>query len=257
MGLIATMHRRGRNGSTAVLIAIIAGVTAVACGVGSTEPVVASDDSEMRVSTTADVGATRLSADDLLDRARRSVVRVRNNGCGQLSVGSAWLAQDRRLVSNRHVVEGLRTLDVTTWDGYDLSVEDAQVAVGADISRIDGDWSAADQLIPLNIRRSRVEPGERIAILGYPEGNELSVSTGIAVGYAFDPELAPREILKLTTVVKPGNSGGPAVDMNGLVVGVVYAKELDTSESLVIPIDDVFGEDPAPIEPAPPCGDTG
>lgn len=206
-------------------------------------------------STAVPTTAERVKLDryELLELARDSVVRVRNTGCGELSTGSAWLAPDGRLVSNRHVVEGLRFLEASTWDGRDLSIESAEVADDADISRIAGDWSAAEPWVPLRSRDSRVEPGERIAILGYPEGNELQVTTGIAVGYQFDPELAPREILKLTTVVKPGNSGGPAVDMFGRVVGVVYAKELATSESLVVPVSDVLGGEAVPLEPAPPC----
>lgn len=224
-----------------------------ACGSPDPRPDSAAPTSVVAATSSTTTTTPKLTREQLIDRARQSVVRVRNTGCGELSTGSAWLSGDGRMVSNRHVVEGLRYLEMSTWDGRDLTVSDAHVATGADISRIAGDWSAAPGLVAMGYRTSRVEPGERIAILGYPEGNELAVSTGVAVGYDFDPDLAPREILKLTTVVKPGNSGGPAVDELGRVVGVVYAKELATSESLVIPIADVIGDDAAPLEPAPAC----
>lgn len=99
-----------------------------------------------------------------------------------------------------------------------------------------------------------MEPGERIAIVGYPEGNELRVETGVALGYSFDPNLAPRELLKATTVIKPGNSGGPALDERGEVVGVAFARELKNDAALVIPIADVLGPAAAPLHPEPGCG---
>jgi len=194
-----------------------------------------------------------LDADALLALSRRAVMRVRNTGCGELSTGTAWLAEDGRMVSNRHVVEGLRRLEMNTWDGRDLVPSSAEVADQADISRIGGSWPPEAKLVPLKVRSTKVEPGERIAIIGYPEGNELSVTTGEAIGYSTDPDLAQRELLKLTTVIKPGNSGGPAVDERGEVVGVVFAKELKNDAALVIPIADVFGPNAAPLRPEPGC----
>lgn len=203
------------------------------------------------LSTTSTVAV--LDADDLLALARRAVLRVRNTGCGELSTGTAWLAEDGRMVSNRHVVEGVRKLEMNTWDGRDLEPSSADVADDADISRIAGSWPAEAELVPLKVRTTRVEPGERISVAGYPEGNALAVTTGVATGYASDPRLAPRELLKLTTVIKPGNSGGPALDERGEVVGVVFAKELANDAALVIPIADVFGPTAAPLRPEPGC----
>jgi S1-C subfamily serine protease len=188
-----------------------------------------------------------------MELARQSVVRVRNTGCGELSVGSAWLADDGRLVSNQHVVEGLRGLEMSTWDGRDMTVASIEAADAADVSRVVATWPPAAVLRPMSIRTTRVEPGERIAILGYPEGGELAVSTGVSMGYATDLELAPREILKLTNVVKPGNSGGPAVDQLGRVVGVVYAEEIKTDAALVVPITDAIGPTAVPMQPVLPC----
>ena len=225
------------------------------CG-GTTTSAAPASTAVVRATTTTTTISTTipdLTKDQLLALARKSVVRVRNTGCGELSIGTAWLAADGQMVSNRHVVEGERFLEMSTWDGRDLAPKSARVADDADISRIAGDWRPGRGLVPLPIRTTRVVPGERIAIVGYPEGNELQAVTGVAVNYAKDPDLAPREILKLTTVVRPGNSGGPALDVRGRVVGVVYAKELATSESLVIPIADVFGAMAAGLRAEPTC----
>ena len=250
------LRRRSRTTVAGFSLALLTGLLAAsltACG----SLTATSTTTTTSTSTTTTVPTTttipKLDAEGLLALARHSVVRVRNTGCGELSVGSAWLADDGRMVSNRHVVEGVRQLEINSWDGRDLQPDGADIADAADISRIGGAWPPEARLTPLKIRTTRVEPGERIAIVGYPEGNELHVATGVAVGYATDPDLAPREILKLTTVVQPGNSGGPAMDEHGEVVGVVYAKELATDQSLVIPIADVFGPTAAGLHPEPGC----
>lgn len=238
-------------------IASVASVLSLACSCGGS-----ADGSQTSSTTTRAPKATlssststpaKLTSQELLDLARSSVVRVRNTGCGEVSVGSAWLTQGDTMVSNRHVVEGLRFLEMSTWDGRDLAPSSAEVADDADISRIAGDWSAAPALQPLQIRTTPVEDGERIAIVGYPEGNELQVVTGVSTGYALERKLADREILKTTSVIRPGNSGGPALDMQGRVVGVAFAEEIKTDEALVIPVGDVVGPDAVSVVPAEPC----
>ena len=234
-------------------------VLAGACGAAGSAatPVPESSSSPTTTTSTTSTPPTtstpRMTSEDLMKLARRSVVRVRNTGCGELSVGSAWLADDGRMVSNQHVVEGVRGLEMSTWDGRDLAVSSIEAATSADVSRVVATWPQSADLKPMAIRTTRVEPGERIAILGYPEGGELAVSTGVALEYATDPNLAPREILKLTNVVKPGNSGGPAVDQLGQVVGVVYAEEIKTDASLVIPITDAVGPTAVPMQPVLAC----
>lgn len=189
----------------------------------------------------------------LVRLARASVVRVRTSGCGQVSIGTAWMANDGRLVSNWHVVEGGPSHDVSTWDGHDLTPGSIDIAIEADISRISGSWREAPDLRPMTTRSDRIPDGEIVHVLGYPEGNELTVSSGESMGYSYDSDLAPREILKITAPVKHGNSGGPVVDADGRVVGVIYAEEIATGATLVIPIADVIGPTGVPLAPLVPC----
>lgn len=189
------------------------------------------------VTTTTAAEPETIDPDDLLDHTRAGVVRVRNNGCGELSTGTAWLADDGRLISNRHVVEASRTLDILTWEGRDAVASGATVSSRVDVGVLEGNWSDVPGLEPLEVRVKRVAPGERITIIGYPEGDRLAASSGVAVGYGPEPEVGPGELLKATNVVKPGNSGGPAVDEQGRVVGVVFAEFLSRDEALIVPWD--------------------
>lgn len=237
-------------------LAVLAGVSIASCATGTNGD--ARHDSTSRPtttmpSTTAPTTTTTLGPDAILDRTRNSMIRIRNTGCGELSVGSAWLAGDHSVITNHHVVEGDYKIEMLTWDGIDLTPRSVDVADDLDIARLHGDWSAAPSLTALPVRTTRVEVGERIAIVGFPEGKELTVSTGVAVGYGPEPDTPTHEVLKLTTIVKHGNSGGPAIDVNGEVVGVVFAEELATDEALVIPIQSVMALTPANFAPQSSC----
>jgi S1-C subfamily serine protease len=71
--------------------------------------------------------------------------------------------------------------------------------------------------------RDSLSQGEPVAALGYPgtsyHDNQLKVMFGFV---ASDKGANP---ISLNMSVNPGNSGGPVLDRNGEVVGVVFAKE--------------------------------
>lgn len=237
--------------------AVCAVIATAGCSAGATSDALSTSAPSVPLSTatTSSVPESTVKGpEEILEHARHGVVRVRNTGCGQLSTGTAWLAPDGRLLSNRHVVESARELEVLTWEGRDAAARGASVSSSVDIGVLDGEWSSVEGLRPLEVRRDRVEPGERIAIIGYPEGDRLAVSSGVAVGYGVEPEAGPGELLKATNIVKPGNSGGPAVDQEGRVVGVVFAEHLARDEALIVPWDVVASLPPGDLVTDPGCG---
>lgn len=253
------------HGSRAAAIsAIVASLTVIACS-GTAGGALAPPTTMLTVPTSTTSTTTSTSTtlppngaytsnhDALVQLARRSVVRVRRSGCEDLGTGSAWLSTDGSLISNRHVVMGFRLLEITTWDGKDLEPTSVTAGYEADIGRLHGSWSEAPELQPLEIAPDRVADGQRVAVLGYARGGEVEAAVGTVLGYVSDPALAPREILKLEAAIAPGDSGGPVVDDDGRVVGVVFAREIATSAALVIPIWDVVGPTAAPLVPIGPC----
>ena len=60
---------------------------------------------------------------------------------------------------------------------------------------------------------SSVQVGERIFVIGHPEGLNFSVSNGIV-----------SRMLQVSAPVSPGNSGGPVYDEHGNLLGIVTSK---------------------------------
>ncbi len=65
---------------------------------------------------------------------------------------------------------------------------------------------------------SSVQVGEKIFVIGHPEGLNFSVSNGIV------SRLPGNDVLQVSAPVSPGNSGGPVYDEYGNLLGVVTSK---------------------------------
>ena len=92
--------------------------------------------------------------------------------------------------------------------------------------------------------------GDAITVVGYPLGGRLTLRRGTVVdrddGYRFR---MPGQVLRMTTLVRPGNSGGPVLDEDGRAI------ELATEWALAIPAEHVRGlMDSGRLERVPPCG---
>jgi S1-C subfamily serine protease len=187
-----------------------------------------------------------LSDAELLSSVRGSITRVRSVRCDGTGVGTGWMLEPGRVITNRHVVEDSTALELLTWDGRDVPVVGGGMSGRSDLAAVD---VAGDGLLrPLTRREEPVAPGERIGIIGYPGGGPLTVSTGVAVDYVPGEQGTAERWLRATTVIHPGNSGGPAVDMQGRVVGVVFAEYVRDDHALVIPIDEVVRLGAEPLE---------
>ncbi len=169
-------------------------------------------------------------------------VRIRSQTCEGLGVGSGFLIDATTIVTNRHVVEGAETLEVETSEGEELTVEVANQGLLADLAVVRlassmedamGDGTPHATLAPVN-----PEPGADIRAYGYPEGGALTVTEGEVEDYIADPLLGNlSKVIRSDVEIHPGNSGGPAIDDRNQVVGVVYAIEVATEASLIVPVD--------------------
>jgi S1-C subfamily serine protease len=179
-------------------------------------------------------GKRVMAADSARQRAREVTVRVRNRGCDFLAIGSGFAVTDRRLVTNRHVVEGADQLQLDSWDGRSISVAVHRVAYLHDLALVET-VEAMPRVAPL--ARGDPEPGARVSAVGFPLGGPLAQTQGSVVDLVPGARLGETgKVLRITAEIRHGNSGGPLLDDAGQVVGVVYASEKRTGYGLAIPV---------------------
>jgi S1-C subfamily serine protease len=160
-------------------------------------------------------------------RATAATSKVVAYGCGGAEAGSAWPIGGDDVVTNAHVVAGSNRVEVDTTDGRTQA---------AHVVYFDPDVDVAILSVPglgqsaLPMATTDPQRGVQGAVIGYPGGaSEKVVSalvrgTETARGYnIYNSALVSRDIEVLAAVVIPGNSGGPMVDTNGVVEGLVFA----------------------------------
>lgn len=173
---------------------------------------------------------------------RLYTVRIRSQTCEGLGVGSGFILDDTTIVTNRHVVEGAEELEVETSEGVDLTVDVADQGLLADLAVVRLATSVEDVLGPdaphATLAPANPDTGTDITAFGYPEGGALTVTEGVVEDFIADPQLGNlSKVIRSDVEIHPGSSGGPVIDDQGQVVGVVYAIEVATERSLIVPVD--------------------
>jgi S1-C subfamily serine protease len=156
-----------------------------------------------------------------------STVKIYGRACGHVQEGSGFVAADRYVVTNAHVVAGVDGPIVETSAGQ---TRDATTVL------FDPDLDLAILFVPdsservLDLAPTDAERGDAGTVLGYPGGGPLSASGAAvlrpmeAVGRdIYGTGQAVRDVLELQVAVRPGNSGGPFVLPDGTVAGIVFA----------------------------------
>ncbi|WP_418277172.1 S1C family serine protease [Isoptericola jiangsuensis] len=245
------MSRRTRR--AVVGLAAAGAVLTTSCGVlPEMPPPVPADIAPSPVSPSLGAEHSEQLSPDGFDAVQRMAVRVRNVGCENLSTGSGFAIDEHTLITNRHVVAGSETLEVNTYDGRDIDVATASAASLADLAVV-----RTEDPLPSSPQIAESDPrqGDRVTVVGYPSGGELTVTDGEVIGSTTDPlNENLGEVLITDAPVEPGSSGSAALDEQGRVIGVVYAKTTD-GRSLVVPASTLRAllDDGAAFTDLPPC----
>jgi S1-C subfamily serine protease len=175
------------------------------------------------------------AATSVLRRAQQVTVRIRSLGCDRFGIGSGFVLPGGVVVTNRHVIDQPRQVTLNTWDGRSLEASVTGIAIDSDLAVLqledDVDLPVAE------LRTTPVRAGETVVAVGYPGGGPATVTTGSVVGLV-DGELLgePSAVLRVDATIRQGNSGGPLLDEDGRVVGVVFALEVGTGYGLAVPV---------------------
>jgi S1-C subfamily serine protease len=171
--------------------------------------------------------------------AAPSVVRVLGTACGLAVSGTGWVARPQLVVTAAHVVAGQRdtTIELGATTGRRFS---ARAVV----------FDAKNDVAVLRVRGLRVrpltlsdpEPGESVAILGYPENGpfdavpgRLGTTVSVIAEDAYGRGPVRRSVTSLRGNVRHGNSGGPAVNADGQVETTVFAARVGARGGFGVP----------------------
>jgi S1-C subfamily serine protease len=173
-----------------------------------------------------------VSDPDIRSAARRTV-RVTGVACGYGVEGSGWVVARNLVVTNAHVVAGEAATRVQP-GGVGRGLR-AEVIL----------FDERNDVAVLRVRRLGLHPiplapprpGEPAAVIGFPQNGPLDIQparTGeterVYSGDAYNEGPVERVVTGFRVFVRPGNSGGPAVNADGEVVSTIFASRADSSD---------------------------
>lgn len=135
------------------------------------------------------------------------------------------------ILTNLHVIHSTDRWVVTFWDGSKSEASVVNVQPENDLAVIKAKTSP-DDLKPATLASTGgLNPGDTVVAVGFPFGIGPSVSAGVVAGLKrefVDPERKDQgghltNLIQFDAAVNPGNSGGPLVNRDGEVVGIVTA----------------------------------
>jgi S1-C subfamily serine protease len=247
-----TSGTRRRPVRTALVAAAAVAALVSGCGVLPELPEPVPDDVVPSFAAPDEPAGSENLSPDGSDAVSRMAVRIRNVGCEGLSTGSGFALDARTLVTNKHVVDSSRSLQLLTYDGRDVAAQTASTADLADLAVV---RTAEDLPSAPTLAEQDPVAGDPVTVVGYPEGGRLTVTKGSVIGTTTDPlHENLGEVLVTDAPVEPGSSGSAALDDAGRVIGVVYAKT-STDKSLLVPVSTLRDllADEASFTPLPAC----
>lgn len=173
-----------------------------------------------------------LASSPVVQRVRPSVLKVTGvaEACRRSIEGSGFVYADGRVMTNAHVLAGVDAPEVEV-DGRRLPARVVLFDPQRDVAVLAVD---ALSLPPLLVSPSAAAAGDSALVLGYPEDGpfrpdparimRLREARGEDI---YLQSTVLREIYSFTGLVRRGNSGGPLVDAQGRVLGVVFAAAAD------------------------------
>jgi S1-C subfamily serine protease len=147
---------------------------------------------------------------------------------GQGSGSGSIIDDQGHILTNFHVVEGARKIEVTFASNNTYSAtligQDAEQDIA--ILKVD---APAEELKPITLGRSDyLRVGQRAYVLGNPFGLDGTLTTGIisSLNRTLGSRVEGRSmesIIQTDAAMNPGNSGGPLLDSAGRMIGMNVA----------------------------------
>jgi len=180
-----------------------------------------------------------------VNRAAQAVVKISSLGCGGLVTGSGFPVGSGYIVTNAHVVSGTSRHTILTPAGAELP---------GTVVFFDPERDVAVLYVPdyrsAPLAFGPAQRGTKGAVIGYPGGGAEQVTPAVVDGRIdaegrdiYNANLVTRQIFVIQAKVRPGNSGGPLVDLEGRVLGLVFATSAgDPNQAYALTDDEIQGD---------------
>jgi S1-C subfamily serine protease len=199
--------------------------------------------------TQVDPPDPRLARSAVVRQVESSVLKITGvaEDCRKSVEGSGFVYAPERVMTNAHVVAGVDEPKVTVGDDEQLDATVVLFDPATDVAvlAVPGLRRAALPFAP-----DEADSGADALVVGYPEDGPFDVrparvrSTIQARGQdIYGRQQVEREIYALRALVRQGNSGGPLVDPQGRVIGVIFAAAADDPNiGYALTVDEVADE---------------
>ncbi len=169
----------------------------------------------------------------------------------QTRLGSGFVYDNQgRIITNNHVVQGSKTVDVTFADENTYRAKVIGTDPYGDIAviQLDGNFSS-ENLTPLILgNSSQLQVGQEVVAVGNPFGLSDTITNGIIsqigrilpntqLGFSIP------DVIQTNAAINPGNSGGPLLDLQNKVIGMNTAIKTNSGDfagiGFAIPSNDI------------------
>ncbi len=169
--------------------------------------------------------------------ARGSVVKVLGNApsCRRRIEGSGFVFSREHVMTNAHVVAGTKGAVTVELNGSRKSGRVVHYDPQRDLAviHVPGLTAPVLQWAP-----GRVATGTDSIVIGFPLDGPFTATAArvrdvrnVKGPDIYEKNSVVREVYTLRSVVRSGNSGGPLIDVNGRVLGVIFAAAVDDAET--------------------------
>jgi S1-C subfamily serine protease len=165
------------------------------------------------------------SVSEVIEKIAPSVVRLNNRRRdGKAGSGSGVIVSpDGLILTNSHVVQQAKTLEVMTLDGSRLSGQVLGDDPDTDLALVRVNENLGLPYAKLGDSK-KLKPGEIAIAIGNPLGFDTSATAGVisALGRSLHSANGSLidDVIQTDAALNPGNSGGPLVSSRGEVIGI-------------------------------------
>ena len=167
-----------------------------------------------------------------------------------VAIGSGFAVSENEVITNAHVISDARIINIETYSGGEIPAVVTAYDEALDLAVL---YIERESLIPLAFASSDdISAGEDVYAVGAPKSMAYTMTKGIISSKS--RMIQGQEYIQVDAAVNEGNSGGPLLDSNGNVLGVITLKVADAEGiGMAIPITVVsrWLENSEPVMQAP------